>query len=124
MKGTNKYGQTPLLLAAANGHQAVIRLLLENGAELESKDDIFNFNPILWASWIGHEGVIELLLGNGAEPEPRNFYDSTPLSPAAASGHMAVVKLLLAKGGINTDSEDHDGRTPLSLAAGLVMKAL
>ena len=35
----NKYGQVPLLLAAANGHRAVVKLLLEKGAELEPKDD-------------------------------------------------------------------------------------
>jgi ankyrin repeat protein len=34
----NKYGQTPLLHAAKNGHEAAVKLLLES-AELESKDN-------------------------------------------------------------------------------------
>jgi ankyrin repeat protein len=37
----SRYGQTPLVLAAKNGHEAVVKLLVEKGAELESKDDEF-----------------------------------------------------------------------------------
>jgi hypothetical protein len=36
-KDTN-YGRTPLSWAAVNGHEAVVKLLLEKDAELESKD--------------------------------------------------------------------------------------
>ena len=32
------YGQTPLGLAAGQGHEAVVKMLLEKGAELEPKD--------------------------------------------------------------------------------------
>jgi ankyrin repeat protein len=41
----------------------------------------------------------------------------TPLSWAAEKGHEAVVKLLLAKDGVDSDSKDCEGRTPLSIAA-------
>ena len=34
------YGRTPLSWAAENGHEAVVKLLLEKGAELESKDNV------------------------------------------------------------------------------------
>jgi ankyrin repeat domain-containing protein 50 len=32
------YGQTPLSWAVKNGHEAVVKLLLEKGAKLEAKD--------------------------------------------------------------------------------------
>jgi ankyrin repeat protein len=32
------FNWTPLLYAAENGHEAVVKLLLEQGAELETKD--------------------------------------------------------------------------------------
>jgi ankyrin repeat protein len=35
------YGRTPLSYAAGNGHEAVVKLLLEKGAELETKDLIY-----------------------------------------------------------------------------------
>jgi ankyrin repeat protein len=38
LESKDKNGRTPLSLAATNGHEAVLKLLLEKGAELESKD--------------------------------------------------------------------------------------
>ena len=35
----NEYGRMPLSWAAENGHEAVVKLLLEKGAQLESKDE-------------------------------------------------------------------------------------
>ena len=32
------YGKTPLMIAAYNGHEAIVRLLLEAGADKEAKD--------------------------------------------------------------------------------------
>ena len=58
-------GQTPLLHAIEKGHQAVVKLLLENGAELESKDKNGG-TPLSWAAESGHEAVVKLLLEQGA----------------------------------------------------------
>ena len=44
-------------------------------------------------------------------------YGQTPLSWAAENGHEAVVKLLLARDGVDPESKDNSGRTPLSWAA-------
>jgi ankyrin repeat protein len=44
---------------------------------------------------------VELLLEKGAELETKSKDGQTPLSWAAESGHKAVVKLLLEKGGQN-----------------------
>jgi ankyrin repeat protein len=34
-------GQTPLLYAAEEGHEAVVKLLLEKGAELETESNAY-----------------------------------------------------------------------------------
>jgi hypothetical protein len=63
--------------------------------------------------------ITKLLLEKGVDLNSKdNPYNRTPLSWAAEKGHEAVVRLLLAKDGVDPDSKDYYGRTPLSWAAG------
>jgi ankyrin repeat protein len=109
---------TWLYRAAAEGQEVVVRLLLENGADVKSKDGSDGRMPLSRAATNGHEAVVKLLLEKGADPESKDhYYGRTPLSWAAENGHEAVVKLLLEKGA-DPESKDHYyGRTPLSWAA-------
>ena len=54
------HGGTPLAGAAAMGREAVVKLLLEKGAELESKDTNGR-TPLAWAAANRHEAVVKLL---------------------------------------------------------------
>jgi ankyrin repeat protein len=47
----------------------VVKLLLEIGAELETKDEDNKYGqtPLLWAAENGHEAVVKLLLEKGAQ---------------------------------------------------------
>jgi hypothetical protein len=113
----DSWGRTPLSWAAIRGHEAVVKLLLEKGAELESKDNGSGRTPLSWAAEKGHETVVKLLLEKGAELESKDKDEGrTPLWWAAVRGHEAVVKLLLEKGA-ELESKDNRGRTPLSWAA-------
>jgi ankyrin repeat protein len=53
--------ETPLLWAADKGHEVVVKLLLEKGAELETKDN-YGQTPLLWAVEREHEAVVKLLV--------------------------------------------------------------
>ncbi|KAJ4175573.1 hypothetical protein NW767_015738 [Fusarium falciforme] len=116
------YGQTPLSRAAQRGYEAMVRLLLEKGAAIESKDDGsratggLGRNPLLWAAERGHEAVVRLLLEKGAAIESKDYMGWTPLSLAAKRGDEAMVRLLLEKGAL-IESNDSFGLTPLSWAA-------
>ena len=113
----NRYSQTPLLWAAENGHEAIVKLLLASEAEVDSKDYISR-TPLSRAAGNGLEAVVKLLLASKAEVDSKDDkYNQTPLSWAAENGHETIVKLLLASEA-EVDSKDYISRTPLSWAAG------
>jgi ankyrin repeat protein len=105
-----RVNQSSLSKAASYGNEAVVKLLLEKGAEPESEDSDGR-TSLLRAAENGHKAVVELLLEKGAKPEPEASDSQTPLSLAAKNGHEAVVQLLLEKGA-------GDGWTPLLGAVG------
>ncbi|KAJ2988192.1 hypothetical protein NUW58_g4110 [Xylaria curta] len=116
--GHNAVGRTEsdaLLLATENRHGAVVKLLLDKGADIESKD-ICDQTPLLSAARRGHEAVVKLLLDKGADVESK-YQNWTPLLWAARNGDEAVVKLLLDTSGIDANSKSNNGETPLLLAA-------
>ncbi|GMG13698.1 unnamed protein product [Aspergillus oryzae] len=108
--------QTRLLISAARkGNGAIVTLLLENNADIDSRDESGQ-TPLSWAAENGHEAVVRLLLENNADIDSRDENGQTPLSRAAENGHEAVVRLLL-ENKVDIDSRDENGQTPLSLAA-------
>ncbi|KAH7019861.1 hypothetical protein EDB80DRAFT_759906 [Ilyonectria destructans] len=110
---TDDDNRTPLSYAAENGQGAIVRLLLDNGADLESKDVRLGHSALSWAAFKGDEVVVKILLEGGW----------TPLLLVAAKGHKAVVRILL-EGGADLESRDHRGRTPLLWAAAEEHKAV
>ncbi|KAF3391660.1 hypothetical protein F1880_007668 [Penicillium rolfsii] len=109
---------TDLMLTSHYGLRAIVRLLLEKGADVEARDSDYGRTPLSWAAERGKEAVVKLLLEKGAEIEARDSdYGRTSLSWAAERGREAVVKLLLEKGA-DIEARDSDyGWTPLSWAA-------
>jgi ankyrin repeat protein len=109
------FGQTPLHYAAQNEHEAVVKVLLEKRADINtaSKD---GWTPLYMASKEGHIEVVKLLLEKGADINTATNNGWTPLFIASQNGHAEVVKLLLEKG-VNIYTASKDGWTPLYLAS-------
>jgi ankyrin repeat protein len=53
-------------VAASNGHEAIARLLLDKGAEVNANYK-YRMTPLLEAASNGHEAIARLLLDKGAE---------------------------------------------------------
>src|SRR5436305_327922 len=87
-------GRTALYLAAANGHEAVVKLLLEAKADVNAKDESGQ-TALYHAAENGHEAVVKLLLEAKAEVNVGDKCGRTALYRAAADGHKEVVQLLL-----------------------------
>ncbi|KAG5782522.1 hypothetical protein H9Q73_003823 [Fusarium xylarioides] len=105
-------GQTLLSLAAENGHDTVVKWLMQqDGVDVNTRAFRYLWTPLSLAACNGHYAVA---------PDSRAswFYKGrTPVMWAAANGHSAVVKVLLGTGMVDYDSNDDDGRTILSYAA-------
>ena len=101
--------------AALNGQAEVVKLLLENGGNIESKDR-FGCTPLLVAAKEGKAEAVKQLLDGGAKIEATDDQGRTPLHAAAQRASTEVVKLLLERGA-QIEAGDKDGFTPLMCAA-------
>jgi len=93
VESKDSVGRTPLAYAAGNGHEAVVKQLLEAKADVKSKDSVGR-TPLSYAAENGHEAVVKQLLEAKADVESKDIDGRTPLSYAAENGHEAVVKVL------------------------------
>ncbi|RYP64442.1 hypothetical protein DL771_008746 [Monosporascus sp. 5C6A] len=120
--GHSTGGQIPLLWAAANGRLAVLKLLVEKGAQLEARDND-NKTPLMIAAQNGHEAMAKLLVEKGAQLEAKNNNGWTPLMFAAGQGHEAMAKLLVKKSA-QLEAKSNNNKTPLIVAAQYGQKAV
>ncbi|KAK2684952.1 hypothetical protein QWA68_016533 [Fusarium oxysporum] len=111
----NSYGRTALSYAAEQGHEAMVKLLLDTTeVDIDAPDDD-GWAPLLWAAKKGNKAIVQLLLEKGAYIEAKDYARRTPLSWAVDWGQETTVQLLLEKGA-DIEAKDYDGRTPLSWA--------
>lgn len=104
-----------LHVAAAVGNPAVVRLLIEHGADVAATTRDAE-TPLHVAAIYGFAPLVRLLLENGADISAKASEDLTPLHSAASDGKEAVVRLLLAKGA-DASAKSTEGKTPADLAA-------
>jgi predicted dithiol-disulfide oxidoreductase (DUF899 family) len=82
MDSKDSNGRTPLSWAAGNGHEVVVKLLVEKSVDVDSKAG-YDRTPLLWAERNGHKAVVKLLVENGFDVGSKD---------SARMGHEAEVK--------------------------------
>ena len=65
---TEKYGSSPLHRAADYGRTALAGLLIDKGADVKAKDDMFK-TPLDLAEKSGHKNTVKLLTQNGGKQD-------------------------------------------------------
>ncbi|KAF7972857.1 hypothetical protein HWV62_16892 [Athelia sp. TMB] len=108
----NKAGQEsstrPILLACAEGHLEIARLLLDGGANFNAEGGWYH-TALQVAIARGHLELANLLLDKGADVSLGGGYYGSALQAASARGYFELAKLLLDKG-VNVNLEGgYDG---------------
>ena len=87
-------GETMLMLAARKMHTEIVKLLLDNGADLNIKGN-YGYTALMIAVREGNTEIVKLLLDNGADLNIKGNYGYTALMIAVREGNTEIVKLLL-----------------------------
>ena len=152
-KGADVYcednGWNPLLWAACNGNEAIVRLLIQHrahdkylendkevneghGDEEEEKD---NFKPVPdpaktgrhtpmhWASYHGHIKVVWLLMKVKMNPLLMDIHGNNCIHQAAANSQLGILKCFMSDG-VDLTIKNARVHTPLDLATDPATKKL
>ena len=99
VKSVDSKGRTALVVAARSGQSEIVRLLLAEGAEVNSVGGGDEQSALAAAAQGGHTEVVEELLRAGANVKHSEFLSgNTALYYAAERGRVAIVEALLQKG--------------------------
>ena len=108
-------GATPLMYAAAVGSTPMLKLLLDAGADPNTRTS-FEATPLMWCS--NSIERVRLLVEHGADVNARSKMGHTPLFLAAShAGNGETVRYLLDKGALLEKAADKTGSTPLLAAS-------
>lgn len=110
----NSSAVTPLFLAAKEGHDECVRLLIEAGASVDGIGVVANALTPLWvATYAGHKNCVKRLVAAGANLNTK--FPETPLFIAAREGRADCLKILIEAGSC-VNVTNSRGQNPLHIA--------
>ncbi|MYK91841.1 MAG: hypothetical protein F4026_06840 [Synechococcus sp. SB0669_bin_8] len=112
-------GGTPLSLAAGTDNLAMVRLLIEHGADVQARGRLDA--PLHVAARSGNADIAQALIEAGADLHARNVNyegdaDNSPLHLAIHAGHGDLARLLI-EAGADVQARNHAGNPPVQVAA-------
>ncbi|KAM1169235.1 hypothetical protein ACFX13_031772 [Malus domestica] len=95
----------------------VIRMLLENGVDMDAKDED-GYTGLHYAAESIHDDVIEMLVKKGADAEARTNKDVTALQIAESLHYVGITRILIHKGATKDNSSTVHILTHASISFG------
>lgn len=111
----DNYRETALTWSSGNNFIEMVKLLLENGADVNARGR-YKETALTIASYNNNIELVKLLLDNGADVNAGNKYGYTALMWASTKWNKDIVKLLLDNGA-DVNARDNFGGTSLSRAS-------
>ncbi|KAJ5675431.1 hypothetical protein N7462_008328 [Penicillium macrosclerotiorum] len=98
---------TPLMWASQNGHDRIVQILLERGADVNAQGGDYG-TALCAASFCGYDQIVQILLEQGADVNAQGGDYGTALYAASCRGHDQIVQILLEQGAdINAQGGDY-----------------
>ena len=111
VKFADRYGVTPIYLAASNGNAGMLKLLLDSGADANTVDPTGE-TTLMTAAKVGDLESVRVLLDRGAKVDAADpAFHQTALMIAVRENHPGVVQLLVQRGA-NVNAQTRTGETP------------
>jgi ankyrin repeat protein len=95
VKAANRFGATPLSLAATNGNAAMIEMLLKAGEDANAVVSGSGDTVLMLAARTGKPDAVAMLLNHGADINKTNATGQTALMWAAAERNSSAVQVLI-----------------------------
>lgn len=109
---SNDRGWTPLLRAACNGEDKMVRVLLDKSADIEARNPT-NGTPLIVACEKQRDAVVDMLLINGADVHAEDDFGWKPIHRALVNKGGELIAGLLLSRDANVNAHDTYRKTPL-----------
>ena len=108
-------GKNALIIAAGNSYIDTVKVLLTNGADVNSADND-GWTSLMYAANNGHLEIVKLLIDSGANVNAKDDGNVTALMLASKYGHLEIVKYLIDKGA-DVNAKNDNNVTVLAYAS-------
>lgn len=110
-----KTRETPLMIASREGKIEIVKLLVENGADIDKTD--LHGETALWKAYYNfYSKVVDYLFEKGSNANVTNNSSETLLTMSADRGDLAMVQFLVEKKGIDVNRKTNSNWTALVYA--------
>ena len=113
IRGTQMNEDTPLSFAALNGKPDSAEIILEFGANIDTRNKC-DYTPIMVAAYERHDSVVQSLIEYGANPNDAAGFSGSALLLASGAGKWRLPTLrALIQGGADVNPSHPNGFTPM-----------